>query len=150
MPTPTITIRLDSAHHGLLREIAAALKADAAVANRLRAVLGCAQAVSQPAAPTFSPDILARLEALERTVDEMRPKVGRPKHSPEARVRAAAFRAEVAAFAKAQGTTAAELARRLAAVTGNTAKAEEKALRGDRPVSKEAAERIRAALGMRR
>lgn len=73
MPTPTLTIRIAPEHHDILREVAARLKADASLPDRLRAALQPAQ---QPA-EQGQPDILSRIEVLEAHVAELRGKAGR-------------------------------------------------------------------------
>ncbi len=165
MATPTISIRVAPEHQALIRDVAARLKADPAFADVLRAALGegATQPVTHPVLHLRSPavtrvppepepgtlaDVLRRVEVLELTVAELCPKIGRPRHGTAALARAKAFRLDVAAFAKGQGATVAELARRLAALTGNAVKSEEKALRGERPVSVEVEKRIREMLGM--
>jgi len=178
MPTPTVTIRISAAHHQILRDVAARLKADPGFGSLLGRLLRVDDAITRPSddlsgqmievladvrrivaggsgsapAPVVvpvEPDIRARVEALEAAVAKLTPKLGRPRFSDAARVNAKAFREEIAAFAKSSGVTVAELSQRVATAQGITDKAAVKVLRGERPASIAVMNQIRAALGMK-
>lgn len=159
MPTPTLTIRLAPDHHSLVREIAARLKSDAALAGRLRAALQpeepCApEAVGQPVqqpvlqSRTAAPvDVLARLDALEVAVAKLKPRTGRPPMSAEQRERAKRFAADMRAFAEAEGCTVAALADRLGVMKLKRPYLV-RYLRGERVCSPTKDARIRKLLGL--
>jgi len=160
MATPTITIRLAPEHHALVKEIAARLKSDAALAGRLRAALQpegpgapepVLQPVVQPSAPAPAlaalPDVLARLDALEAAVAKLTPRKGRPPMSVEQRERAKRFAADMRAFAEAEGCTVAALADRLGAL-GVKRDYLIRYLRGERVCSPTKDARIRELLGL--
>lgn len=148
MPTPTVTIRIAADQHQILRDVASRLKADPDFGGVLADLLKVEDHRATIDAPVVEPDILARIQALEAAVAKLTPRLGRPKFSDAARAKAQAFRDEVAAFAKAEKVTVAELARRLATAQGIAEKSAAKVLRGERPGSIEAMAQARKVLGM--
>lgn len=156
MPTPTLTVRIVPEHRGLLREIAARLKADASLPGRLRAAMGAApEPVRQPVGQASDRDVLGRLDDLEDRVlalEERRS--GRPRKRPvrkptdDEKARMRAFATEVKGVAQSQGVPVTELAKRVAAHMNRAEKGVLAYLYGERPMSTATAAKIRTTLGM--
>jgi hypothetical protein len=72
---PTLTIRLHPAHHQIVRDIAARLKADSAFAARLQALL-----TDSTPAPDAVAELQARVEALEAWRTSIAAPPGNPSH----------------------------------------------------------------------
>ncbi len=160
MPTPTLTVRISPEHHGLLREIATRLKADASLPGRLRATMEAApepvpHPVQQPVGQGHEADVVGRLADLEDRVlalEERRS--GRPRKRPvrkptdDEKARMRAFATEVKSVAQSQGVPVTELAKRVAAQMNRAEKGVLAYLYGERPMSATTAATIRTTLGM--